>query len=298
MRQVDAAYDAVLLRSLTKRRSGTAVSLDVKYADVKVSSGKPLASNTSAKGPGSAMGSSGRGSTAAGVRGGAASSGDGSNPAASLLAALPTVRSPDASQLAPVAALFAALGLAALATGVVHTPGTPDPAPSVPLAFGFAAALFHLRRKAVSLPRAAGLTSLGLAAGTLMGVLVQSGLHVDIVPLGPLSSPATLVAESALVGMFTVRGLCVSYRSAAPREALTMCVYTGNCPSAVAARCEGSARDGRDTHNRNANVKKSRQDAVVHADCKWSSQNCAVCDTKWPLAGGVVSFRFERSWRP
>jgi len=206
VRQVDAAYDAVLLRSLTKRRSGTAVSLDVKYADVKLSSGKPLA-NTSAKGPGSAMGSSGRGSTAAGVRGGAASSGGGSTPAAALLAALPTVRSPDASQLAPVAALFAALGLAALATGVAHTPGTPDPAPSVPLAFGFAAALFHLRRKAVSLPRAAGLTSLGLAAGTLMGVLVQSGLRVDIVPLGPLSSPATLVAESALVGMFTVRGL-------------------------------------------------------------------------------------------
>ena len=99
--------------------------------------------------------------------------------------------------------------------------GSPDHAPSLPLALGFGLALFQLRRKDVSLGRAAGLTACGLAAGTLLGVLVESALRVDIIPLGPLSSPAAMVAEGALAGMFAVREGCVGWVTACHRAFLT-----------------------------------------------------------------------------
>jgi len=85
--------------------------------------------------------------------------------------------------------------------------GSADHAPGLPLALGFGSALYHMRTKASSLPRSAGITALGLSLGTLMGVALQAALRVDIIPLGPLSTPSTVVAEGALAGMFAVRAI-------------------------------------------------------------------------------------------
>jgi hypothetical protein len=93
--------------------------------------------------------------------------------------------------------------------------GTADHAPGLPLALGFGAALYHMRTKASSLPRSAGITALGLSAGTLLGVALQAALRVDIIPLGPLSTPSTVVAEGALAGMFAVRAMHKAIAAAA-----------------------------------------------------------------------------------
>jgi hypothetical protein len=95
--------------------------------------------------------------------------------------------------------------------------GTADHAPGLPLALGFGAALYHMRTKASSLPRSAGITALGLSAGTLLGVALQAALRVDIIPLGPLSTPSTVVAEGALAGMFAVRAMHKAIAAAATR---------------------------------------------------------------------------------
>jgi hypothetical protein len=96
--------------------------------------------------------------------------------------------------------------------------------------------VYFLRQKGLPLPRAAGLAALGLLGGTIVGTAAQGAcpvlrvwasragiddafsprradcaacrcaragaLHVDIVPLGFLSSPAVLVSEFALAGVF------------------------------------------------------------------------------------------------
>jgi hypothetical protein len=42
-----------------------------------------------------------------------------------------------------------------------------------------------------------------------LDILLMLALRVDIVPLGPLSSPATLVSEFALAGLFAASALLV-----------------------------------------------------------------------------------------
>ena len=52
-----------------------------------------------------------------------------------------------------------------------------------------------LRNKNLTLSRSISLAFLGLASGAVLGGIVQGWLRVDIVPLGPLSSPSAVVSE-------------------------------------------------------------------------------------------------------
>ena len=229
--EVDAAYDAVLMRSFSKRAGG-AVDLQVKYADV-------AKAGTSQK------------------------SGGADGVARWLTRNAPAVSAPDSAALALPAALFAAASLAALAQGAAHVPGAPDAAPSLPLALGFGLSVYSLRRKNLSLPRAASLSAAGLLAGTAVGSLVQAALHVDIVPLGPLSSPATLVSEFALAGLFAVRARLSSRVSAL--------ALTHRLPAPI--RHPPSSSDAA-RHDDTAGTVHPRQRRAIRVPST---------DTKWPL---------------
>ena len=120
----------------------------------------------------------------------------------------PTLRTSSVSDLGVPAALFSAAALLALAQGTApHAQYAVDAPPTLSLAVGFAAALYHLRTKGAPLPRAALLVVLGLAAGTSAGTAAEALLQVDIVPLGSLSSPAALVSLFSLSGMFSSAAL-------------------------------------------------------------------------------------------
>ena len=116
--QVDAAYDAVLQQSFSKRRTGAGVKLEVKYADVRLASpqtGKlKAAAGSGAAGRGGGPG--GRGSAASGAV-------SGEQVAQKLAAAVPRVQVPrKAAEVTMLGALFAAAGLATLAAGAMHVP--------------------------------------------------------------------------------------------------------------------------------------------------------------------------------
>ncbi len=93
--QVDAAYDVLLMQSLSRRRSGQGVSEAVKFADAKAPRAAPL--------PGGLSADALSGWAAAGAK------------------AMPAVGKPPAQQaLAVQGGVFAAAGLWALALGATH----------------------------------------------------------------------------------------------------------------------------------------------------------------------------------
>ena len=111
----------------------------------------------------------------------------------------------DLTELLLPGAAWSASSLLALSQGFSHTVGDADPVPALPLALCFGATLYHLRQeKKASLPRAAVLTLLGLLVGTGLGTVVENVVRVDLAPLGNFSSPAVLVSEGALAGIFAV----------------------------------------------------------------------------------------------
>jgi hypothetical protein len=117
--QVDAAYDAVLQQSFTKRRTGAGVKLEVKYADVCLAS--PQTGKLKAA---AGSGSSPRGGGPGG-RGGAGAAGgvSGEQVVQKLAAAVPRVQVPrEAAEVTTLGALFAAAGLATLVAGAMHVP--------------------------------------------------------------------------------------------------------------------------------------------------------------------------------
>lgn len=122
----------------------------------------------------------------------------------------PALRVSPASDLGVTGALFGAALLVALAQGTApHAEYSVDSPPTLSLAVGFAAALYHLRTKGAPLPRAALLVVLGLAAGTILGSSAEAVLLVEVVPLGSLSSPAALISLFSLAGMFSSAALLI-----------------------------------------------------------------------------------------
>jgi hypothetical protein len=100
-------------------------------------------------------------------------------------------------------AVFAALAAWTLAQGILwHDPGKAD-VPGLQLALGTATAVYALREgKKVQLAKSAGIAFAGLVVGALVGSGVESWLRVDLIPLGALSSPSTVVGEFALLGVW------------------------------------------------------------------------------------------------
>lgn len=102
---------------------------------------------------------------------------------------------------------FALLGGWTLIQGMGNAPYSSstgaDSVPGLQLALGTAIAVYSLREgKRVGLAKAFGLAGTGLLVGALLGGAFESWLRVDLVPIGSLSSPATVVSEIALIGLW------------------------------------------------------------------------------------------------
>lgn len=101
-----------------------------------------------------------------------------------------------------VSGLYGALAAWTLVDGIA-TAENSQSIPGLEIALGVAAGIYFFRdKKRVTLLKAAVLTVIFLISGTLYGTLLESWLRVDVVPLGPLSSPGTVVGEFSLLGIY------------------------------------------------------------------------------------------------
>ncbi|KAE8671373.1 phytoene dehydrogenase [Hibiscus syriacus] len=171
--QVEAAYDMLLMRSLTQRRAGNVVDRSIRYADVK-----PV--------------------NPPGVK---------SMPrwVQTTLKNLPvSVETPVSTELGIQAGVYGAL---MVLTYVNESSMIPYAGPDVPgliLASSFGASLYFMTRKNVKLGKATLITIGGLVAGAVVGSAVENWLQVDIVPFLGIHSPATVVSELILFSQFLV----------------------------------------------------------------------------------------------
>lgn len=174
--QVEAAYDMLLMRSLTQRRAGKVVSSSVRYADVK-----PVSS------PGS-----------------------GSMPQwlqSSVKNSPVSIETPSGGDLGLKAGVYGALMVLTYVNGTSTSSVVPYAGADVPgliLAGSFGASLYFMTKKNVKLGKATIITIGGLVAGAVVGSAVENWLQVDVVPFLGLHSPAAVVSEVILISQFLV----------------------------------------------------------------------------------------------
>nr|CAD1835168.1 unnamed protein product [Ananas comosus var. bracteatus] len=174
--QVEAAYDMLLMQSLSQRRSGKVANSSIRYADVKP------------------------------VR----SAGTGPMPqwVQSTMKNIPvSIEPPSPSNLAVQAGVYGAMMVFTFASGTsANIPATYSGAdvPGVVLATGFGASLYFLTKKNISLGKAAVITVGGLVVGAVVGSAVENWLQVDIVPFFGIHSPAVIVSEFILFSQLLV----------------------------------------------------------------------------------------------
>lgn len=175
--QVEAAYDMLLMQSLSQRRAGKVVNSSIRYADVNPVNTTPKMGSmpkwlqTSAK-----------------------------NPPVSI-------ESPSASELGVQAGVYGALMVLTYVNGASVSSNAPYSGADVPglmLATSFGASLYFMTKKNVKLGKATIITIGGLVAGAMVGSAVESWLQVDIVPLMGIHTPATVVSEFILFSQFLV----------------------------------------------------------------------------------------------
>lgn len=173
--QVEAAYDMLLMQSLSQRRAGKVVNSSIRYADVK-----PV--NTPQMG-----------SMPQWVQGAF------KNPPVS-------VESPSARDLGIEAGVYGALAVLTYVNGASSPIGSISGAdvPGLILASSFGASLYFMTKRNVKLGKATVITIGGLVAGAVVGSAVESWLQVDIVPFLGIHSPATVVSEFVLISQFLV----------------------------------------------------------------------------------------------
>ena len=209
--QVDAAYDVLLSASLSRRKAGQ-VSTAVRWADAAPA---PKAAPKAASPLGGLSPRSSASFSQSQASGGGLSlsvppsvSAAAKRATTFLRTAAPRLTSlpPSAESLAAPAAVWALLSLTILFSGGLN--GAPhaggahaDSPPALQLGAAVLGGLYALRSRGVSPPRAAGLVAAAAAAGAALGTAVESLLRVDIVPLGPLSSPAAVVGEAVLTSI-------------------------------------------------------------------------------------------------
>ncbi|KAJ0967876.1 hypothetical protein J5N97_024793 [Dioscorea zingiberensis] len=174
--QVEAAYDMLLMQSLTQRRAGKVVNNNIRYADVKPARNAGFSSlppwlQATVK-----------------------------NPPVS-------VEAPSPSSLGVQAGVYGALmvftfvsGASTSSTGI-YTGGD---VPGIILATGFGASLYFLTKKNITLGKAAVITIGGLVVGAIVGSAMENWLQVDIVPFFGIHSPAVIVSEFVLFSQLLV----------------------------------------------------------------------------------------------
>lgn len=167
--QVEAAYDMLLMQSLTERRAGKVVNSNIRYADVKPKStpgmgAMPWLQNTMKNAP-------------------------------------VTVEAPSADNLGIQAGVYGALMVFTFVNGASTPSAGPYAGADIPgliLATSFGASLYFLTKKKINLGKATIITVGGLVVGAAVGSAVENWLQVDIVPFFGLRSPAAVVSEFIL----------------------------------------------------------------------------------------------------
>jgi len=168
-KRIESAYDLLLMESLSKRFSGEVADTSVKYADVSKTRALPKALNK--------------------------------------INFLDVEVKQGAEYGDKASLIYAGLGawvlLGALAQPVTELSIPGSDVPGLQLAVGVGASVYFLRDgRAMSLPRAFILTSLGLVGGAVAMGLVEGLVRIDQHPLFTFNSPAALVSEGALAGMW------------------------------------------------------------------------------------------------
>ncbi|CAI5984408.1 unnamed protein product [Closterium sp. NIES-64] len=205
--RVEAAYDILLMQSLSRRRSGEVVDSSVRFADVQKP--RPPA-------PPSWLQKALKSSPVA--------------------VTTPNTSTSSGSQaLAVQSAVFASLLIWTYASGLssgsdlggsLYGPAaTGGDVPGLQLALAFGWALYSLRKEGVGMGKAlglstgglvlgavvdslvypgkaAGLSTGGLVLGAVVGSLVQAWLRVDIFPLLGIGSPAVLISEFSIINLW------------------------------------------------------------------------------------------------
>ncbi|KAK8567944.1 hypothetical protein V6N13_105887 [Hibiscus sabdariffa] len=174
--QVEAAYDMLLMRSLTQRQAGKVIDRSIIYADVKPVN--PL-----------------------GVR---------SMPqwVQTTGKNLPvSVETPPTRELGIQAGVYGVLMVLTYVNEASTSSAIPHAGPDVPgliLASSFGASLYFMTRRNLKLGKATLITIGGLVAGAMVGSAVENWLQVDVVPFLGIHSPATVVSEFILFSQFLV----------------------------------------------------------------------------------------------
>ncbi|NP_001143012.1 hypothetical protein Zm00014a_014854 [Zea mays] len=174
--QVEAAYDMLLMQSLSQRRAGKVANNSIRYADVK-----PVKS-------------AGAGAVPQWMQ-------------ATMKNAPITFETPSSSSLGIQSCVYGALMVFTYASGSSTSLPSAYTSPDVPgfiLATGFGASLYFLAKKNMNLGKAALITVGGLAAGATVGSAVENFLQVDIVPFLGIHSPAVVVSEFILFSQLLV----------------------------------------------------------------------------------------------
>ncbi|KAL3514976.1 hypothetical protein ACH5RR_021878 [Cinchona calisaya] len=168
--KVEAAYDTLLMQSLSQRRAGKVVSSSIRYADVKPVSAPKM----------------------------------GSMP--QWLRNSVSVEAPTTGELGIQAGVYGALMVLTYVNGAASSaaPYAGVDVPGLVLASSFGATLYFITKKNVKFGKASVITIGGLVAGAVVGSVVENWLQVDIVPLFGIHSPATVVSEFVLLSQFLV----------------------------------------------------------------------------------------------
>eukprot|EP00245_Coleochaete_scutata_P005510 TRINITY_DN19139_c0_g1_i1.p1 TRINITY_DN19139_c0_g1~~TRINITY_DN19139_c0_g1_i1.p1 ORF type:complete len:329 (-),score=55.10 TRINITY_DN19139_c0_g1_i1:807-1721(-) len=166
--QVEAAYDILLMQSLSKRRAGNVIDSSIRFADVR----KMKAASAGPEWLTGAL----------------------KNAPVSLV-------SPPSNSVALQAAVFGALAAWTFAGGLGDESALTSGAdvPGLQLAVGFGSSIYFLQRQNVKLGKASVITIGGLVLGATLGNVIESWLRVDIVPVLGVSSPSVIVGEFVLL---------------------------------------------------------------------------------------------------
>uniref|UniRef100_A0A1D1XXH7 Protein bir1 n=1 Tax=Anthurium amnicola TaxID=1678845 RepID=A0A1D1XXH7_9ARAE len=173
--KVEAAYDMLLMQSLTQRRAGKVMNSSIRYADVK-----PVRSASN------------------------------SMPQwlqATVKNAPVSIESPSTKSLGIQGGVYGALMVFTYVNGTSPPSAgafTGADVPGLILATGFGASLYFLAKKNMNLGKATLITAGGLVIGAVLGSVVEKWLQVDIVPIFGIHSPAVIVSEFILFSQFLV----------------------------------------------------------------------------------------------